>query len=277
MTDLFELNINKYTIKELMDMLNLKDSFTLEDVVQNEDTLRERLLEDPVVKNKKKKDIMNFLDQVKNTLLKIAKNNIVNNHDVIKRNHKAANFLNPISRKTNTEDNLERSTINKMVSIDSQFRDNYYNTNASDFDYWEESGASGWGFPDVLPYFKRQENSEAGDESWRGKNGPLYITRGKRDNPLNAALVNSAKEAGFLATEDYNGFQQEGFGPADRTIWKGSRWSAANAYLKPALKTKKLKLFKKALVDRVIFSNNEAKGISFNHYGLHKEIYASKN
>ena len=121
----------------------------------------------------------------------------------------------------------------------------YVRGNASDFDYWEESGASGWGFPDVLPYFKRQENSEAGDESWRGKNGPLYITRGKRDNPLNAALVNSAKEAGFLATEDYNGFQQEGFGPADRTIWKGSRWSAANAYLKPALKTKKLKLFKK--------------------------------
>ena len=79
-----------------------------------------------------------------------------------------------------------------------------------------------------------------------------------------------------MATEDYNGFQQEGFGPADRTIWKGSRWSAANAYLKPALKTKKLKLFKKALVDRVIFSNNEAKGISFNHYGLNKEIYASK-
>ena len=100
------------------------------------------------------------------------------------------------------------SSINGMI---------YVRGNASDFDYWEESGASGWGFPDVLPYFKRQENSEAGDESWRGKNGPLYITRGKRDNPLNEALVNSAKEAGFLATEDYNGFQQEGFGPADRT------------------------------------------------------------
>ena len=159
------------------------------------------------------------------------------------------------------------SSINGMI---------YVRGNASDFDYWEESGASGWGFPDVLPYFKRQENSEAGDESWRGKNGPLYITRGKRDNPLNEALVNSAKEAGFLATEDYNGFQQEGFGPADRTIWKGSRWSAANAYLKPALKTKKLKLFKKAHVDKVIFSGKEAKGISFNHKGLHKEIYASK-
>ena len=159
------------------------------------------------------------------------------------------------------------SSINGMI---------YVRGNASDFDYWEESGASGWGFPDVLPYFKRQENSEAGDESWRGKNGPLYITRGKRDNPLNEALVNSAKEAGFLVTEDYNGFQQEGFGPADRTIWKGSRWSAANAYLKPALKTKKLKLYKNALVDKVIFSNNEAKGISFSHYGLHKEIYASK-
>jgi choline dehydrogenase len=159
------------------------------------------------------------------------------------------------------------SSINGMI---------YVRGNPADFDYWEESGASGWGFPDVLPYFKRQENSEAGDESWRGKSGPLYITRGNRENPLNEALVNSAKEAGFLATEDYNGFQQEGFGPADRTIWKGSRWSTASAYLKPALKTQKLKLYKNALVDKIIFNNNEAKGVSFNHYGFNKTIYASK-
>ena len=69
----------------------------------------------------------------------------------------------------------------------------------------------------------------------RGKNGPLHITRGTRENPLNDVLVSAAQEAGFLATEDYNGFQQEGFGPADRTIWKGSRWSA-KAYVNPLLK-----------------------------------------
>ena len=159
------------------------------------------------------------------------------------------------------------SSINGMI---------YVRGNPEDFDHWEKVGASGWSFSNVLPYFKKQESSFEGDASWRGKNGPLHITRGKRDNPLNQALVNSAKEAGFLATEDYNGFQQEGFGPADRTIWKGSRWSAANAYLKPALKTKKLKLYKNALVDKIIFSNKVAKGVSFIHNGVLKNIYASK-
>ena len=159
------------------------------------------------------------------------------------------------------------SSINGMI---------YVRGNPEDFDHWEKVGASGWSFSNVLPYFKKQESSFEGDASWRGKNGPLHITRGKRDNPLNQALVNSAKEAGFLATEDYNGFQQEGFGPADRTIWKGSRWSAANAYLKPALKTKKLKLYKNALVDKIIISNKVAKGVSFIHNGVLKNIYASK-
>ena len=81
----------------------------------------------------------------------------------------------------------------------------------------------------------------------RGKKGPLHITRGTRENPLNDVLVSAAQEAGFLATEDYNGFQQEGFGPADRTIWKGSRWSAAKAYLNP-IQTKKLKYLRMLLL-----------------------------
>ena len=78
--------------------------------------------------------------------------------------------------------------------------------------------------------------------------GSLHITRGTRENPLNDVLVSAAQEAGFLATEDYNGFQQEGFGPADRTIWKGSRWSAAKAYLKPSIQTKKLKYLRMLLL-----------------------------
>ena len=73
------------------------------------------------------------------------------------------------------------SSINGMI---------YVRGNAEDFNFWEESGARGWGFADVLPYFKRQENSHEGDASWRGKNGPLHITRGTRENPLNDVAFN---------------------------------------------------------------------------------------
>ena len=159
------------------------------------------------------------------------------------------------------------SSINGMI---------YVRGNAEDFNFWEESGARGWGFADVLPYFKRQENSHEGDASWRGKNGPLHITRGTRDNPLNGVLVSAAQEAGFLATEDYNGFQQEGFGPADRTIWKGSRWSAAKAYLKPSIQTKKLKIFKNALVDKINFSDRKAIGVTFLQNGRSEKILAAR-
>ena len=159
------------------------------------------------------------------------------------------------------------SSINGMI---------YVRGNAEDFNFWEESGARGWGFADVLPYFKRQENSHEGDASWRGKNGPLHITRGTRENPLNDVLVSAAQEAGFLATEDYNGFQQEGFGPADRTIWKGSRWSAAKAYLKPSIQTKKLKIFKNALVDKINFSDRKAIGVTFSQNGRSEKILARR-
>jgi hypothetical protein len=135
MADLFELDINKYSITELMEMLNLQAPFSLEDVVRSEDTLRERLLVDDGVKAKKKDDIVLFLEQVKKQLLTIAKTEIINTHNVIERNHKAVKYLNPITRETNSEDNLDRSTIKRLISIDTQFRDNYYNTKASDFQY----------------------------------------------------------------------------------------------------------------------------------------------
>ena len=159
------------------------------------------------------------------------------------------------------------SSINGMI---------YVRGNAYDFDHWEKSGAKGWGFSDVLPYFIRQENSHGGEKGWRGINGPLHITKGTRENPLHDAVVKAASEAGFLKTMDYNGYQQDGFGPADMTIWKGRRWSTANAYLRPALKSNKLKLFKNAFVEKIIFSNKIAKGVLFNHNGTNKTLYASK-
>jgi choline dehydrogenase-like flavoprotein len=91
-----------------------------------------------------------------------------------------------------------------------------------------------------------------------GSMARLHVTRGSRQNPLHHAFVNAAKEAGYDATADYNGHQQEGFGPADMTIWKGRRWSAANAYLKPAIKNHGVRLLKGALVDKINFINGRA-------------------
>mgnify|MGYP001304187934 FL=1 len=97
-------------------------------------------------------------------------------------------------------------------------------------------GADGWRYADVLPYFKRMEHSHGGQgPDWRGSDGPLHITRGPRSNPLFDAFIESGRQAGYPVTGDYNGQQQEGFGPMEATIWKGRRWSAANAYLKPAM------------------------------------------
>ncbi|MEM7720269.1 MAG: choline dehydrogenase [Pseudomonadota bacterium] len=124
------------------------------------------------------------------------------------------------------------SSINGMV---------YVRGHAGDYDYWEECGATGWGYADVLPYFKRMENWHAnghgGDPGWRGTSGPLHVSRGPRQNPLYHAFVEAGRQAGYQITGDYNGEQQEGFGPMEQTVWKGRRWSAANAYLRPAKAT----------------------------------------
>ncbi|WP_139976278.1 choline dehydrogenase [Ochrobactrum sp. CGA5] len=143
------------------------------------------------------------------------------------------------------------SSINGMV---------YVRGHARDYDHWSESGARGWAYADVLPYFKRMENSRGGQEGWRGTSGPLYVRRGKRDNPLFHAFVDAGREAGFEVTEDYNGEKQEGFGPMEQTIHNGRRWSAANAYLKPALKRPNVKLVK-GLARKIVLEGKRAVGV----------------
>ncbi|UWF59436.1 choline dehydrogenase [Brucella sp. 2716] len=143
------------------------------------------------------------------------------------------------------------SSINGMV---------YVRGHACDFDHWSQSGARGWAYADVLPYFKRMENSQGGQEGWRGTNGPLYVQRGKRDNPLFHAFVEAGHQAGFEVTDDYNGEKQEGFGPMEQTIHNGRRWSAANAYLKPALKRPNVKLVK-GLARKIVLEGKRAVGV----------------
>ena len=147
------------------------------------------------------------------------------------------------------------SSINGMV---------YVRGHAKDFDAWEAMGASGWSYADVLPYFKRMETwdpaGHGGDASWRGRDGPLHVTRGKRDNPLVQAFVQAGRQAGYRLTEDYNGQQQEGFGPMEHTIHKGARWSAAKAYLRPALQRKNCNLIR-GLARKIVFSGRRAVGV----------------
>jgi len=158
------------------------------------------------------------------------------------------------------------SSINGMI---------YVRGNPGDYAHWEESGAHGWGYADVLPYFRRMEHSHGGEAPWRGVDGPLHITRGPRDNPLHDAFVESAKAAGYIHTPDYNGYRQEGFGPADMTVWKGRRWSSANAYLRPAIKRGNVRLEKGALVDRILFDGKRAIGVKYMQGGVMHQVYAS--
>jgi choline dehydrogenase len=143
------------------------------------------------------------------------------------------------------------SSINGMV---------YVRGHAGDFDHWSEQGATGWSYADVLPYFKRMENSIGGEEGWRGNGGPLNIQRGPRKNPLYAAFVEAGKQAGFELTDDYNGSKQEGFGAMEQTIHGGRRWSTANAYLRPALKRQNVSLVK-GFARKLVVENQRAVGV----------------
>lgn len=160
------------------------------------------------------------------------------------------------------------SSINGMV---------YVRGHAGDYNHWAESGAQGWSYADVLPYFKRMETwdnrGQGGDPDWRGYNGPLHVTRGPRDNPLHDAFVTAGQQAGYPVTEDYNGEQQEGFGPMEMTVYKGRRWSAANAYLKPALKRDNCDMIR-AFARKVVIKDGRATGVEVERGGKIEVIEA---
>jgi choline dehydrogenase len=159
------------------------------------------------------------------------------------------------------------SSINGMV---------YVRGHAKDFDHWDESGAKGWSYADVQPYFQRAETSHGGAEGeGRGTDGPLQVGRGPRENPLFHAFVKAGQQAGFEVTEDYNGLKQEGFGAMEQTIHKGRRWSAANAYLKPALKREDLRMMS-CFANRVIFEGKKAVGVEISRGDRVERVRARK-
>jgi choline dehydrogenase len=146
------------------------------------------------------------------------------------------------------------SSINGMI---------YIRGHARDYDRWRQMGCEGWSFADVLPYFKRAEANEGGGNEFHGGEGPLHVSNGRSANPLFRAFVEAGLEAGHARTDDFNGFQQEGFGPYQLTIKDGRRWSAASAYLRPALDRPNLTIESNAHVARVLFEGKRAAGVEF--------------
>lgn len=146
------------------------------------------------------------------------------------------------------------SSINGMV---------YIRGHARDFDTWAEMGAAGWAYADVLPYFRRAETRAEGGDAYRGGEGPLHTSYGPCRNPLYRAFVEAGRQAGYAATDDVNGYRQEGFGRMDMTVHNGQRWSTANAYLKPAMKRPNLRVITGALTHRIVFEGRRAVGVDY--------------
>ncbi len=159
------------------------------------------------------------------------------------------------------------SSINGLV---------YVRGNPHDFDRWEAEGAKGWSYRNVLPYFRRAERRAGGGDQYRGDSGKLCTTTGTGDNPLNPLWIEAGRQAGYPVTSDMNGFQQEGFGRMDMTVGAGRRWSAANAYLRPAMRRRNLAVRTHALATRILFQGRRAVGVSYRRGGADTVVRARR-
>jgi choline dehydrogenase len=150
------------------------------------------------------------------------------------------------------------SSINGLV---------YVRGHALDFDRWEAEGARGWSYAKVLPYFRRAESYRGSPSEYRGAEGPLVTTPGVRRNPLFDAFIEAGRQAGYAVSDDLNGAEGEGFGGFDMTVKDGVRWSAANAYLRPAMKRANLTVMTHARAMKILFEGPRAVGVSYERGG----------
>lgn len=159
------------------------------------------------------------------------------------------------------------SSLNAMV---------YIRGHAYDYDRWQEQGADGWSYGDVLPYFCKAEARGKGADTYRGGEGPLNVHTGDEPNPLFDAFLRAADQAGYPRTEDMNGLQQEGFGVMDMTIRDGKRWSTAQAYLRPVLHRSNLSAEVGAMTTRILFEGNRALGVEYVQGGKTVRVRAER-
>jgi len=159
------------------------------------------------------------------------------------------------------------SSINGMV---------YIRGHARDYDRWAQLGLKGWSYADILPYFRKAEDHEQGADDYHGVGGPLHVSHGRTPNPLFEAWVEAGKQAGYPMTPDLNGYQQEGLGPMEMTTRRGRRWSAAKAYLRPALARGNVTVQSRALTLRILFEGRRAVGIEYAQRGQVQQARATR-
>lgn len=153
----------------------------------------------------------------------------------------------------------------------------YVRGSAGDYAEWVEQGAEGWGYAEVLPYFRRAEDCLYGEDEYRGTGGPLGVCNGNNmQNPLYRAFIEAGRQAGYGESDDYNGYRQEGFCRMDMTVRNGVRCSTANAYLKPALARSNLRLEMHALTTCILMEGQRAVGVEYRQKGRVQRVRARR-
>ena len=162
------------------------------------------------------------------------------------------------------------SSINGMV---------YIRGNALDYDRWakEDPLLADWDYRHCLPYFIKSETREGGGDEYHGNSGPLQVARGSASNPLFGAFTDAAKEAGYPYTSDMNGYQQEGFGPMDRTTCNGIRNSTSVSYLRPVIRRPNLTVLTRAYARRLIQEGRHIRGLAFTHQRRSNKVFANRD
>jgi len=152
----------------------------------------------------------------------------------------------------------------------------YIRGNALDFDHWAKNpGLKDWRYLDCLPYFRKAESRDIGGNDYHGADGPVSVCTPKSgNNPLYQAMIEAGVQAGFAKTDDLNGYQQEGFGPMDRTVTpNGRRSSTARGYLNKMVRARtNLTIITHALTERIIFSGKRAIGVAYCHGNNHQAL-----
>ena len=152
----------------------------------------------------------------------------------------------------------------------------YCRGNRDDYDQWAQSGCSGWGYADVLPWFRKAEDQERGADDFHGIGGPLSVSGPAGGHPLADALIAGAVELGYPANPDFNGATQEGAGYFQYTIKRGRRSSPVTAYLDPARGRRNLQVLTHALARKVTFEGTRATGVAYSRGGKHYRATANR-
>lgn len=152
----------------------------------------------------------------------------------------------------------------------------YIRGHASDYDGWAAAGNTGWGFDDVLPFFKKHERRVFGDAAYHGRGGELDVQQPRSTNPLTRAFVDAAVAAGHRRTDDFNGPEQDGFGIWDVNQRSGSRLSSSRAFLHPVLSRPNLQVLTDCLVERVVIERGAATGVVVVRGGQRETLGAAR-